>query len=180
MEIYRLGPESLDVSLVRDLFSRAFLKSTLVTIGSFEEQEVRYRAMLGEPRNVFLLGVDEEAQLCLSFLFAPPAEEGLFPQLVQFHNEGGTKLRAAMVDASVAVARALGHTCILAVNVTGHPPSVWARLFRRAGPAEKVGDIMRVQFASSLQEGAKDLQEGGKEAISLEEEEPRLEDKESE
>lgn len=55
------------------------------------------------------------------------------PLVHHFHCNGGAKLRAKMVRATVAFLHAHGYTAFTAINVSGAPVEVWARAFSDAG-----------------------------------------------
>lgn len=172
MDIRRLGPEALETYLIHSLFLRAFPEDSLVTPGGYAAHPERYRAMLASPNFTFFVGADDSADLGLSLIYLPGPGDCGFAQLVHFHNEGTPRLRAALVDLSVAWVKAHGHDRGLCVNATGRPPSIWARMFQRAGTVSKVGDIMMIDFSAPLSEAASPLPEENGSATGLQEEGP--------
>lgn len=141
------NPKALETTLVKDFLTKVFPPESLAIPGGYEERVDRFHRLLEDPDYAVFLGVSEEGELLgLSLVYAPEEIDWLRAQILHFYNEGDSALRSELVEASVEFARSKGHIEIWAINATERPASVWARMFRKAGTATKVGDIMRVEL----------------------------------
>jgi hypothetical protein len=69
------------------------------------------------------------------------------PQWLMMWSRGSAQLRGAVVDRGVEYIKEAGYNSVLAFNnAVDKPASVWARLYRRAGSARKLADVMEVTF----------------------------------
>lgn len=141
------APSLLNTWMVADLFRRAFPAGSLIT-GGFEEVPEKFATMVADPRYRFLIGVEDTELKALACIFLPSGDENVHAQIVQFYNDGSTKLRRHLVDQIVEVLKSAGHDKVWAINQTGAPDSIWARMFRRAGEAKRVGSIMEVALGA--------------------------------
>lgn len=146
--IYRLqNPKALDTVLLDEFLSYVFPEDSLAIPGGYRLRQERFKKLVRDEDYAIFVGVTEGGELKgLALVYAPAEIDWLRAQILHFHNEGDAALRAELVDACVEFARQRNHLEIWAINATEKAASVWARMFRRAGTATKVGDIMRVEF----------------------------------
>ena len=80
------------------------------------------------------------------FVMITPALMFLEPQVFHFYTAGSSKLRKAMIDSVVAWVKERGYNGFWTSNINGEEKdSAFKRLFKRAGPARKMGSIFRFE-----------------------------------
>ena len=81
--------------------------------------------------------------LCGLVILTLPVEAGTnCPQIAHFHCDAGPKLRNQMVRGVVDFLREKGYVSFWAMNQSGAADSTWARAFRLAGEARRIGTVM--------------------------------------
>jgi hypothetical protein len=81
--------------------------------------------------------------LCALAIVTLPVETGTScPQIAHFHCDGGAKLRNLLVRGVVDFLREKGYGFFWAMNQSGAADSTWARAFRLAGEARRIGTVM--------------------------------------
>lgn len=145
MDIYRIvNPLALETESLVAFLRKVFPEDSLAIPGGYDKGKML--RLLKNPDMALFVGVEDGELLGLSLVYAPDALDLSWPQIPHFYNAGSSRLRGALVDASVEFVKSKGHMGVWAINASGAPDSVWARMFRRVGPAEKVGAVMKVEF----------------------------------
>lgn len=67
------------------------------------------------------------------------------PQVVGFSARGSVA-KEALVEAVTTFVREAGYTRFWAINGTGKTDAVWARTFRKAGPAKRIASVLEVDI----------------------------------
>lgn len=93
-----------------------------------------------------LLGSENGKLSGMVVILFPEEESGEPAQIAHFYNKGSADLRRQLIDAAVEILKENGHMKFWTTNLTGRPDSVWARTFKRAGKARKLGTLMEVEL----------------------------------
>ena len=139
------NPDLLELVSMQALFRAAFPAGTLV-LGGFDEAPEHYRDLITDGRNEWVIGVENDELRAVAVVYLPNTEENFHAQILHFYNSGSARLRGEVVDKLVEILRDRGHMKVWAINQTGAPDSIWARMFRRAGSNRRVGSIMEVSL----------------------------------
>jgi hypothetical protein len=135
-------PAFLDTPTGWELFCDAFPPGNDVIFAPFEEAEERFRKMIQSPNIGLFVAIHDGEAVALSLLMLPGTKFDGPPQFVMIYNKGPRDAKRQVLDAGVDFLRVNGYMSFRAVNVTDRPDSIWARAFRSAGEARKVGSIM--------------------------------------
>lgn len=107
-----------------------------------------FSKVIESPNNILLVAGEENPVTgtstlsALALLTLPEEDDPTPPQVAHFFNTGSPILKNKLVDKVVEVVKARGYMSFRAINATGRADSVWARTFKRAGEASRIGSIM--------------------------------------
>jgi len=137
------NPAALATPEVGDLFARAFPPGGL--LGEWKEAAPDFVPWVLSPHVRIILGAEGGELRGLAVVVLPNDKILPLPQVVHFFNDGSVKMRAALIDAVLDICREMGYDRFQAINGTAKPDSVWARTFRRAGAARRIGGILEFE-----------------------------------
>lgn len=146
MTIARLrAREALRHPALQAFLGEAFPEGCPAMPGGFDRDLAYFVRLIDDPDVAIFVGEEGGKLAGLAMMMVPPAHMGSWPAMFEhFHNTGSAKLRRALVDAALDFAKRRGYVKVRAINATGRPASVWARMFRSFGKVQKVGDVMEV------------------------------------
>lgn len=147
LEVARLtDPKFLVLRPIQKLLHDAFPPSSVFPDG-LDGMLEDLIALLRAPTTVCLIGLEDDVPLGLSIILLPTNKVAPYPQILHFYNGGSLQLRQILTKTTVEVLRRMGYIKFWALNATRKPDSVWARMFRLAGPARPVGGVMEFDIS---------------------------------
>lgn len=136
------NPTVLEKGPVRELFVRAFDGYPLLPAG-FEDAAEDFQKLLPAPHVGVFVGAEKGQFKGLAVVLLPVDKSVPVPQVFHFYTEGrSVALRDALVGAVVDFVVQSGYSTFWAINMTRKADTVWARAFRKAGTAKRLGSVM--------------------------------------
>ena len=133
------NPEAFGRAEVQSLFEKAFETNALAT---YEEAAPELKAVAADPLVAMLIGAEKGKLRALSIACLPRSALTPLPTVYHFYNGGSAKLREALIHATVDFFMEAGYTRFFAMNTTGASDEAYAKLFRKAGEAERVYSVL--------------------------------------
>lgn len=141
------NPKALDLPEVKAFLTRILPEDNLAVSGPPAMRLATLKIMVEDPSAALFMGIEENKPKVFAIVLVPDVgNPTLKAQITYFHSEGSSSLRGKSVDTILEFLQSKGHVKVYAINATGRPDSVWARMFQRAGTSKKVGSIMELTF----------------------------------
>lgn len=124
---------------VQELFKKAFESNALA---EYDQVVGELVALPADPMVGMFIGAEkgELKGLCIACL--PRSGLTPVPSVYHFYNAGTTKLRQALIRATVDFFLEAGYTRFWTINATGQSDEAHERLFRSAGEAKRIGSFL--------------------------------------
>ncbi len=133
------NPEAFERAEVVDLFNAAFEHNAMT---SFEDARDDLRATAADPNVALLIGAEKGKLKGLSIACLPRNSLTPLPSVYHFYNQGSSKLREALVRATVDFFLEAGYTRFWAINTAGDNDEAYKKLFKAAGEARRLGSFL--------------------------------------
>ncbi len=133
------NPDAFARPEVQKLFTKAFENNSLT---NFDDAAAELALVASDPLVAILIGAEKGKLRALAIACLPRSTLTPLPTVYHFYNGGSAKLRNALVDATVDFFMEAGYTRFLAINQTGRSDEAYAKLFRRAGEAERISSML--------------------------------------
>ncbi len=133
------NPAAFDRPEVQRLFTRAFETNSLA---DYPESEAELRQAATAENVAMLIGAEKGKLRALAIACLPLSTLTPLPTVYHFYNRGSAMLRNALVDAVVDFFLQAGYTRFLAINETGRSDKAYAKLFSRAGEAQRISSML--------------------------------------
>ena len=137
------NPAAFEKEDIKVLFDRAFKDTPNVNYPAFW---ALLPFMVRDENCGIFLGIEKGKFKGLVIGELPSNEVLPLPTVIQFANFGSAKCKNGLVDAVVDFFVSAGYTEFLALNVTGEADEAWARLFKKAGEAERIASLMKFKI----------------------------------
>lgn len=139
-----LNPLALKVPEVRDLFEEAFTKLPTLAGGWSEEVEFDLVGTIANPRNVVLVGQENDKFKACMIAHLPATKLAPLPFVYLIYNKGTKMLMKQMATEAIALMKAAGYTRFQCVNVAA-TDEAYARVFAHVGKAKKAATLLEFE-----------------------------------
>lgn len=133
------NPEAFKRDEVQALFREAFESNMMAT---YDKAIGELVAISSDPLVALLVGAEKGELRGLVIACLPRSTLTATPSVYHFYNSGSAKLREALVKATVDFFLEAGYTRFWAINTLGDNDEAYAKLFRSAGEARRLGSFL--------------------------------------
>ncbi len=133
------NPEAFKREEVQALFKTAFATNLMA---DFDAAVDALLGAVSDPSVALLIGAEKGKLRGLSIACLPRSTLTPVPSVYHFYSVGSAALREALVKATVDFFLEAGYTRFWAINTVGDNDEAYAKLFRSAGEAKRIGSFL--------------------------------------
>ncbi len=133
------NPEAFKRAEVQALFQEAFKSNAMA---SYDDAVAELVAITADPMVAVLVGAEKGKLKALCIACLPRSTLTPVPSVYHFYSAGSAALREELVKAMVDFFLEAGYTRFWAINTVGDNDKAYAKLFRSAGEAKRIGSFL--------------------------------------